>query len=113
MLVDATPRDADDSLAYRLACLREQAATASAQALRVRPTARSVAWSPAGCSPAGGCLLAVTTEDGKVPPAACSHPGLNQCCWRHVVTGSVQCISCGKGRVISWVDDQLVQDGSH
>ena len=67
LMVDATPRGDDNNLAYRLACLREQAATASAQALRVRPTARSVAWSPVGCSPAGGCLLALATEDGKVP----------------------------------------------
>ena len=67
LMVDATPHDADNNLTYHLACLREQAATASAQALRIRPTTRSIAWSPSGCSPAGGCLLALTTEDGKVP----------------------------------------------
>ena len=66
-MVDAIPHDDTHSLAFQLACLKEQAATAPAQALRTRPTARSVAWSPAGCAPDGGCLLAVTTDDGKVP----------------------------------------------
>ena len=66
-MVDAIPRDDSHSLAFQLACLKEQAATASAQALRTRPMTRSVAWSPAGCSQTGGCLLAVTTDDGKVP----------------------------------------------
>ena len=66
-MVDAIPHDDTHSLAFQLACLKEQAATAPAQALRTRPTTRSAAWSPAGCSPDGGCLLAVTTDDGKVP----------------------------------------------
>jgi hypothetical protein len=66
-MVEATPHDSETNLAYHLACLREQAATATAQALRIRPTARSITWSPCGCSPAGGCLLALTTDDGKVP----------------------------------------------
>ncbi len=69
LMVDAIPHDDTHSLAFQLACLKEQAATAPAQALRTRATARSGAWSPAGCSPDGGCLLAVTTDDGKVPPS--------------------------------------------
>lgn len=37
-------------------------------ALQLRPvsTVRSVAWSPPGCTPAGGCLLAVVSEAYKV-----------------------------------------------
>ena len=63
--VDAKPGNHVNSLSFHLACLREQAVTATAQVLRTRATVRSVAWSPSGFSPGGGCLLAVVTDDGK------------------------------------------------
>lgn len=72
LLVDAAPVDAARNLHFHLACLREQAASSTAQHLRRRATVRSVAWSPPGCSPSGGCLLTVVTDDGKVLS-----------CWRH------------------------------
>jgi hypothetical protein len=79
------PSNYDSSLHLALALYGEM----HAQESSTKSTVRAVAWSPAGCTPQGGCLLTCITSDHKVPaglrqlppaaspalnPAACSSP---------------------------------------
>ncbi len=67
------PQDPDD-VHYELSNLR-RAAFLSPYTLVIKDqSARSMAWSPLGCSAHGGCLLAVATPDHKVHALTAGQP---------------------------------------
>ena len=57
--------DVYDELASLKSELNTQRPEPTAQADKVPPVVRSVGWSPPGCCPSGGCLLAYVTDDHK------------------------------------------------
>lgn len=59
------PQDPSD-VHYELNNLRRTAFTSTYQVVQAELAARGVAWSPAGCSPHDGCLLAVVANDHRV-----------------------------------------------
>ena len=61
-----SPREATADAHHELSHLRMAAMVSQYPSLQVGLTARSLAWSPAGCSQAAGCLLATATNDHQV-----------------------------------------------
>ena len=75
--VGAVPRSGDSNVHFRLLQPRRVLGGGDKQ----KPTVRSVSWSPAGCTSAGGCLLATVTDDHKVTaPVLFLHPGRSNPC---------------------------------
>jgi hypothetical protein len=60
--VDGVPADAERSAQLVWAVVGEVKSSEP----NTKVPVRSVAWSPAGCTPTGGCLLATVTTDSKV-----------------------------------------------
>lgn len=56
---------------HELANLRAAAMVSQYPSLQAGLAARSLGWSPAGCSAAAGCLLAAVTNDHQVGSGAC------------------------------------------
>ena len=67
------PRDPTADVHYELAQLRSAATTSSYPAVKAELLVRSLAWSPAGCTLAGGCLLTMVTNDHKVRWCGAQH----------------------------------------
>ncbi len=61
------PSNYDESLHLSLACLGE----IQSQEFGAKNSVQAVAWSPIGCTPQGGCLLACVTSDFKVRRSCC------------------------------------------
>lgn len=85
--VDGVPEDAEASANLLWAVAAELKASDPQQAQKVH--VRSLAWSPAGCTPQGGCLLTVVTTDSKV--------GCDGRCWGSW-DGRLECGWAGEAR---------------
>ncbi len=66
LIAGCKPKNYDSSLHLALALYGEM----QAQEFGAKSTVRAVAWSPAGCTPQGGCMLTCITSDHKVTTRA-------------------------------------------
>ena len=64
--MNVKPDKPNASLYVKLACVERITGAKPLYGGVAAPAVRAVAWSPTGCSTAGGCLIAVLSEDGQV-----------------------------------------------